>query len=243
MFPPLPPQKQSGFTLVELLISVSIAGTLAALLFATLPRIQQRAAEAKCIGNLHTIANASAIYVGEYGFWPSFNREDVNNPSAYGAHPWFYSLLTQKYLPYRTMDRDGYPCMVADALICPANKTNPGSRYQWTSAPYPWRSNYTTTTYWGNTGGKPDVIPGAGDRIRPSVISNSSAIYLIDSTTSTQAGYPNQAAAWNSKNSFIAKVHNGGANALLANGAVVRITPASHPDIASPKYWDPRYSQ
>lgn len=230
----------AAFTLVELLAVMAVVGILAALLMATLPGVIRRANDAKCLGNLRTLAGAYAAYTADYNFWPSLNREDPNNPAAYGSHPWFFSLLQNNYIPVRRGEREGYPCLYSEVLSCPANKANPGSRYQWTSSPYPWRPNYTTSTYWGNNGGAPQVIPGANDRVRPVVVTNPSAIVLIDSTTSPQAGYPNQGADWNSANCFIAKVHGRGANALLANGSVVRVSPETEPDIADLKYWNPR---
>jgi prepilin-type N-terminal cleavage/methylation domain-containing protein len=240
MSPLLRLRNRAGFTLVELLAATAVVGILAALLMGALPGIRQRANDAKCLGNLHTLSGAYAAYRADYNFWPSLNREEPGNPAAYGSHPWFFSLLQNDYIPFRREQREGFPCLVSSVLTCPANKANPGSRYQWTSSPYPWRPNYTTTTYWGNNGGAPLVIPGANDRVRPSVVTNPRAIVLVDSTTSPQAGYPGQGADWNKADCFLAKVHGGGANALLANGAVVRISPRTEPDITDLKYWDPR---
>jgi len=230
----------TAFTLVELLAVTAVLGMLAALLMGSLSGVMRRAHDTKCLGNLHTLSGAYAAYRADYNFWPSLNREDPANPAAYGSHPWFFSLIQNDYIPAHREQRDGYSCLVSDVLTCPANKANPGSRYQWTSSPYPWRPNYTTTTYWGNNGGAPQVIPGANDRVRSVAVTNPQAIVLIDSTTSPQAGYPSQGADWNKPNCFIAKVHGGGANALLANGSVVRISPRTEPDIADLKYWDPR---
>jgi len=235
--------RRAGFTLVELMTGVGIASVLGALLLATLPGIMRRANDGKCIGNLHTIYAASSAYVADYGFWPSFNRENPPNPQVYGTHPWFYSLLMCGYIPSRTVTRDGVACLYSDALICPANKENPGSRYQWTSAPYPWRANYTSTGYWGDNAGTPQVIPGGRDRIRPSVVTNPNAIYLIDCNNSSIVGYPAKGADWNNSSCFIPKIHGGGANALLANGAVIRVSPQTDPDLTKAKSWDPRYTE
>jgi len=224
---------------MEILVSIVLVGVLSVVLMSATSGVMNRANDSRCIANLRTIAGAAAAFAADYNFLPSFNREDVATPTANGTHPWFYPLIQYRYLPVGVEDRESYPCLVSKALTCPANKTNLGSRYQWTSSPFPWRPNYTTTTYWGNNPGNSPT--GGRDRVRPSLVTNPSAIYLIDSTTSTMAGYPDQAADWKKANCFIAKVHGGGANALLANGSVIRITPESHPDISEPKYWDPRY--
>lgn len=233
--------RSQGFTLIELLAAVGVVLTLAALVFGAMPGIRQRANETKCVGNLHALSGAFGAYIADYNAWPSFNREDPNNPGEYNSHPWYFSLLKQNYIPVKNEQREGYPCLVSDVLICPANKENPGSRYQWTPAPYPWRPNYTSNSYWGDNNGQPFVVTPTNDKVRPSSVNNPKAIVLIDSVGTSQVGYPNLAADWKKANCYIARSHKGGANALLANGSVVRITPESHPDIAERKYWDPRF--
>ena len=235
------PKTETGFTLLETLTVVAVAGILAVLLLAAGPKVFQKAADTACVGNLRTLAGAFGNYTADYNYWPSFNREDSANPAAYGSQPWFFSLIKQGYIPTTREKRDGYDCLVADVLTCPANKANRGRRYQWTSAPYPWEPNYTGNRYWGDNEGQPQVIPGTFDRVRPAEINNGSAILLIDSTASGEAGYPELAADWTKPKCYIAKVHQGGARALLANGSVVTIDPKSHPNIAERRFWDPKF--
>jgi len=231
---------RKGFTLIELLATVAVVLILAAMTLGAMSGVRKRANDTKCVGNLHALSGAFGTYIADYNAWPSFNREDPNNPANYSSHPWFFSLLKQNYIPLRNEQREGYTCLVSDMLTCPANKENPGSRYQWTPAPYPWRSNYTSNSYWGYYNGKPEDFSPANDKVRPSSVTNSKAIVLIDSAGTSQVGYPNLAAEWTKANCYIAKAHGGAAHALLANGSVVRISPESHPDIAERKYWDPR---
>lgn len=233
----------AGFTLVELLASIAIIALLAAVLLSASGSVFRAGKDVKCVGNLHTLSIASANYCGDWGYWPSQNRENPYDPSQYGGFPWWFSLIQQGYLTSKVYKRDGFDCLVADSLICPSNQLFKGVRYPYVSyPPYPWSSNYTINAFWGDSGGAPAVIPGFHDRVRVGAVTNPSAIYLIDSGTGSTSYPGGSATAWSSTTSFIpSNLHKKGANALLANGAVVIVSLASYPDIENTKYWDPRY--
>lgn len=236
-------RRVKGFTLLELLVSVAIVAILAGLVWTVLGGAMRKARDTKCVGNLRTLHAAMGSYSIDWKHWPSLNRETPANPAQYGSHPWFYSLLQQGYVPTRKEKRDGYDCLYADATICPSNETNLGARYQWTSAPFPWAPNYALSASWGAHNGDPKVVTPETDWVRTlGGVANPAAILLIDSTSGTSI-YPSLHANWSSASCLIARdLHAGGANALLAGGAVIRVSPRSHPNIQDKKYWDPKYS-
>ena len=237
---------EKGFTLVELMAVVLVMAILAVFLMPALKGALTQANSAKSIGNLRTLHAGMANYAADSGYWPSLNREYPSDPSQYGDQAWYYSLLVQRYIPVKRVQRDGYDCLFSDALISPANEANQGMRWAWTSAPFPWTSSYAISTFWGdNYGRRPhNLIEGTIDRVRlTGGITNSSAILLIECLNKWSGLYPNVDADWTRQSCTIPRKEKGkGALALLANGSVTSITPESHPDLPARKYWDPRYT-
>lgn len=231
-----------GFTLVELLAVIAIVAVLAAITWAMLGGVMRHVRDSRCASNLRTIHVGMATYASEWRHWPSLNRETPANPAQYGSHPWYYSMLQLGYVPVKKETRDGFSCLVSDAFLCPSNETNTGARYQWTSAPFPWMPNYAISAYWGAHSGNPAVVTPDTDWVRTlGGIANPGAIILVDSSSGTSL-YPSQHASWSAPGCMIARdVHSKGANALLASGAVISVSPQSHPDIQDRKYWDPKY--
>ena len=232
-----------GFTLVELLVSITIIALLASLLFAVSRGALAKALDAKCISNLRALSVGMTSYAADWGYWPSQNRDTPTNPEVYGSQPWYYSLMVQNYIPTKAVKRGGYDCLVSDVLACPANKANPGYRYAWTSSPFPWTSSYAINQFWGDHYGTPLLIEGTIDRVRfPAGVSNPSAIMLVDSLQGSTM-YVGNNADWNKASCTIPRnLHGYGAHALLANGSVISISPQSHPDLATLQNWDPRYT-
>ncbi|MFA6959207.1 MAG: type II secretion system protein [Opitutaceae bacterium] len=243
---PLPDTNRAtgGFTLVELLTVIAIIAVLGSLAIVGIQSAMKNARDSRCSGNLRALHIGMSLYSTDWKHWPTLNRETPSNPALYGTQPWYYSLLQGGYIITRKETIDGYLCLKADALICPSNDANPGSRYTWTSAPYPWIPNYAINSYWGTNNGKdPQSVNATNDWVRTlGGIVNPSAILLIDSSSSPSL-YPSSNADWASSGCLIPRnLHGTGAHAVLANGAVITVSPASHPDIKDPKYWDPRYT-
>jgi prepilin-type N-terminal cleavage/methylation domain-containing protein len=61
---------QAGFTLVELLVVISIVGLLAGLMTVAIPRAMEAGKKAKVKGELTAIVAAVKAYKQEYGRWP-----------------------------------------------------------------------------------------------------------------------------------------------------------------------------
>jgi len=62
--------RQTGFTLVELLVVISIVGLLAGLMTVAVPRAMESGKKAKAKGELTAIVAAVKAYKQEYGRWP-----------------------------------------------------------------------------------------------------------------------------------------------------------------------------
>ena len=61
---------QTGFTLVELLVVISIVGMLAGLMSVAIPKAMEGGKKAKAKGELNAIVAAVKAYKQEYGRWP-----------------------------------------------------------------------------------------------------------------------------------------------------------------------------
>jgi prepilin-type N-terminal cleavage/methylation domain-containing protein len=61
---------QAGFTLVELLVVISIVGLLAGLMSVAIPKAMEGGKKAKAKGELNAIVAAVKAYKQEYGRWP-----------------------------------------------------------------------------------------------------------------------------------------------------------------------------
>jgi prepilin-type N-terminal cleavage/methylation domain-containing protein len=67
---------QTGFTLVELLVVISIIGLLAGLMSVAIPRAIESGKKAKAKGELTAIVAAVKAYKQEYGRWPGSATND-----------------------------------------------------------------------------------------------------------------------------------------------------------------------
>lgn len=225
-----------AFTLIELLATIMIVAVLGALLFPAYKTAMNSAKNTRCLANMRTVYGAMQAYKNDGGFWPSVNVNSESDPGAPGSQIWYVALIRLKYLTARIEKRNNQNVAIADALVCPSNMADPGAPYVYTSSPFPWTSNYAMNHEWGERTHAGVWSP----RVPALAVSNGSAILLIDSTSKTGSVYLSSNVKWSAPNCAIPKIHNGGAHALLANGAVITVTPQSHPDIEDPKYWNPR---
>jgi len=230
------PRSRQGFTLVELLTVIAIIGVLASILIVVIGNVRQKARGAQCMANLRSLHTAASLYIADWRHWPTYNFEHGTNGGIVGTHRFFIPFIKLNYLPYRTETIDGIPYQIGEAFLCPANTDNPGAAYNYIS-PRTWFPNYAMSTFWN----------GAGNRgINANVVTNSKTILFIDTMTNPMGGgaiYVPSNAAWTSASAVIPRtLHGSGANAVLASGAVVSVTPQTYPDLGERKYWDPEYT-
>jgi prepilin-type N-terminal cleavage/methylation domain-containing protein len=82
-----PKRVRSGFTLLELLVSIAIIGILAALLLPAVSKAKERARRTQCLNQLRQIGVAMQLYSDDY--WGRFPDASTNNPAFYGNWwPW-----------------------------------------------------------------------------------------------------------------------------------------------------------
>jgi prepilin-type N-terminal cleavage/methylation domain-containing protein len=84
--------RQTGFTLVELLVVISIVGLLAGLMSVAIPKAMEGGKKAKAKGELNAIVAAVKAYKQEYGRWPGSSTatsdisfQDANSKSLLSA--------------------------------------------------------------------------------------------------------------------------------------------------------------
>ena len=97
------PPKPSAFTLVELLVVISVIGILAGLLLPALSKARARAMEVKCASNLRAWGQAFYLYASDYnGYLPHTDDEGRNAPPfTYNAnHPEHESCYVDVLPPY-----------------------------------------------------------------------------------------------------------------------------------------------
>ncbi len=87
---------RSGFTLVELLVVITIIGMLAALLLPAVNSAREAARQAVCTNNQRNLANAVHQYVGQKGYYPGYRQIlNVVNNSSGTTQPAGYQLASR----------------------------------------------------------------------------------------------------------------------------------------------------
>ena len=76
---------QAGFTLVELLVVISIVGLLAGVMSVAIPRAMEAGKKAKVKGELTAIVAAVKAYKQEYGQWPATESISTDSAGEFGA--------------------------------------------------------------------------------------------------------------------------------------------------------------
>ena len=100
-----------GFTILELLISVSIIAVLAAMILALSDTIRRRAEQAACVGNMRSLFAALSAYNTDNGHFPQ--APENNDEQAFWDF-WFETFEEEYDIPKKTW-------------ICPTyRRMNPG---------------------------------------------------------------------------------------------------------------------
>ena len=75
--------KQSGFTLVEILIVIFIIGLLSSIVLVGLGSFRARGRDARRIADLHSIQNALELYFAKEGIYPTINASSQSSWRAF----------------------------------------------------------------------------------------------------------------------------------------------------------------
>ena len=106
--------KKNYFTIIELLVVISIIVMLAAMLLPALKKAKDKANEIKCISNLKQFGQASAMYM---------NDNDGYMPHRYAANTILWYKCFEDYLPIYSAPHtaENYPSKVPNVYTCPSS--------------------------------------------------------------------------------------------------------------------------
>lgn len=86
-------RRRGRFTLIELLIVISIIAILASLLLPALSMVREKGKTTKCLNNLKQIVLAATLYSGDY------DTTLLPDGTYWGTNYWQYALVNNNYLP------------------------------------------------------------------------------------------------------------------------------------------------
>ena len=107
------------FTLVELLVVITIISILMGLLLPALSVARESARQINCANNEKQLGLAISMYIGDFGCWPY--------PALAGSETWTRILISGSYVP-AFVNATGYSSGYDIGLKCPSNiiYTSPG---------------------------------------------------------------------------------------------------------------------
>lgn len=122
---PSPARRQSGFTLVELLVSLGVIAILASILLSASSTAQESANRTKCLGNIKQLGGALTQYAADNNnFGPYDGREaGIDSPAILRAGQSL--ILFGQLLPYLISDPDKYLASVSqtpEVFLCPSTE-------------------------------------------------------------------------------------------------------------------------
>lgn len=121
-------RRDSGFTIIELLIVVAVIAIVAALAVPVLVKARRSAREAAAIGSLRTILSAQSAYLPTLGAYSSYGNSTQLTDNKY-VDPELFNGIRNGYSFSLTVDAGG-KTFEAEATPDPADAD---SRYFWTS--------------------------------------------------------------------------------------------------------------
>ncbi len=218
-----------GFTLVEILVVVTIIAILAALIFPLASKMVAEGHKAKCTSNLRQISAAIMSYAADNDgkIVPDFN----------GEYRWAELLQVKGYLNTGVTEQNfSQAVKPSGSLICPSARIKFDGTY-WVSADKGGRcygSTYGLNRYVSYY--NEDPTRGTFRQLRLQGISKPANLYLLtDSHGTSVLNYPHIPEV------FPVKIHNGAANILFCDGHVetVKDIPVTRPPWDDPDYLSP----
>jgi prepilin-type N-terminal cleavage/methylation domain-containing protein/prepilin-type processing-associated H-X9-DG protein len=108
-------KRQSGFTLVELLVVIGIIALLISILLPALSKARTQANITKCASNIKNLCNALIMYSNDY---------KGNFPPNFSGGEWFHAARIGRYLPRKVISNSGDPAdnesIISSVMFCPS---------------------------------------------------------------------------------------------------------------------------
>ncbi len=125
--------RRTAFTLVELLVVISIIALLIALLLPALSAARKTASAVKCKSNLRQLAVASHTYASDEKGWLTPAVDVYNNTGVMGGSSWGHRFMTGGYLQQsKTSNNPAFPYdATAEVYYCPDELDSVRGGAQW----------------------------------------------------------------------------------------------------------------
>ncbi len=115
---------RAGFTLVELLVVITIIGMLVAMLVPAVGAIQEQARLTQCRNNIHNLQLAAASYEASRGKYPPYFFISVGNNGSKKTFSWVVALfpyIGENTLYKKWVEKDETPEAYLAFMVCPSD--------------------------------------------------------------------------------------------------------------------------